>query len=120
VTKGVIVSETENAAREQAEAPQPAGVPLPDDAPPTMPAEVRTGPNAATDVEHADPVRADGELLAGGVPPGTAPRVPAAPGTAEAAAPARDVHTPDDGPDGRDIDTAEPPLASRPRAARQP
>ncbi|MDQ1653314.1 MAG: hypothetical protein QOI35_2514 [Cryptosporangiaceae bacterium] len=120
MTKGVIVSDTENAAREQDEAPLPDGIPLPDAAPATMPAEARTGPNAATDVEHADPVRADGELLAGGVPPGTAPRVPAAPGTAEEAAPARDVHTPDDGPGGRDIDTAEPPLASRPRAARQP
>jgi hypothetical protein len=120
VTKGVIVSETENTPREQAEEPLPDGVPLPDGPPPTMPPEVRTGANAATDVEHADPIRADAEALAGGVPSGTAPSVPAAPGTAEAASPARGVHSPDDGPGGRDIDTAEPPLASRPRAARQP
>ncbi|TQS44314.1 hypothetical protein [Cryptosporangium phraense] len=83
-----------------------------DGPPPTMPSEARTGA-----VEQADPVDASADG-AGGVPPGTAPEVEAALGTSESLKPVDGVHTPDIGPGGEDIDTAEWPLAGRPDAAR--
>jgi hypothetical protein len=93
-------------------------VPEPDLPPPTMPAEAHIGRPPPPPPADADQRGDDGELLAGGIPPGTGPEVPAAPGTAEAAEPDLGVHSPDAGPGGADFDTDEDPLASRPRSSR--
>jgi hypothetical protein len=95
----------------------PDVLPEPDLPPETMPAEARAG-EPPPPPGHAGSRGDDGEQLAGGIPPGTGPEAPAAPGTAEESGSDLGVHTPDVGPGGRDLDTDEDPLASRPRSSR--
>jgi hypothetical protein len=131
VTKGVNVSAEREDSGKIADGRAPAsgnaspslesgvqpGVPAPDLPPPTMPRSARTGTEPPPPPERASVTR-DGDSPAGGVPHGTAPEVQAAEGTAEAAAAAEGIHTPDVGPGGSDIDTDERPLTARPRTTR--
>lgn len=91
---------------------------VPDAPPPTMPAEARRGWPPPPPPPDAPMTRADGEPLSGGVPPGTAPEVPAAEGTSEDTAPTVGEHTPDVRPGGADFDTAAQPLPGRSDSAR--
>lgn len=95
-------------------------IPPPDAPPPTMPESARVGGTPPPPPARANVEDPDGERLAGGIPPGTGPEVVAPLGTSEEASPADGVHTPDVGPGGEDLDTASPPLASRPGSASQP
>jgi hypothetical protein len=92
--------------------PNSAAVAEPDLPPPTMPASARTGAPPPTPA-RATPVRSDGDLAAGGIPPGTGPEAPAAEGTTEAAPLAQGLHQPE-------IDEDAPPLTTRPLTARGP
>jgi len=97
-----------------------ATIPLPDDPPPTMPESAREGgPPPEPPPGYSGKRRADGERAAGGIPPGTGPEVPAPEGTSEDKPADEGIHTPDAGPGGADLDTASPPLTSRPDTARQ-
>lgn len=119
MTKEVAVPTEDRSAEVDADQ-RVAPLPPPDAPPPTMPAEVRKGHEPPPPPGHAGRHRADGERKAGGIPPGTGPEVAAPLGTSEDEAPADGVHAPDVGPGGEDLDTATPPLASRPLSSRQP
>ena len=100
--------------------PPATEAPSADVPPPTMPESVRAGGDPPPPPGSGEQYRPDGERKAGGIPPGTGPQVPAPLGTSEDRPPETGVHTPDVGEGGDDMDTASPPLASRPGTARQP
>lgn len=100
-------SRAANQVRDEPIAPGPADE--------EMPAAHRTQPDTATDDIGSEPAGTEPERPQAGVPEDTVTDVTPAPGTSEELRPVQGVHTPDVGPGGEQVDTADP--ASRSRAA---